>query len=458
VALVLSLLIPGPAQTSPPEAESSPDAGEAELAGSAAEPFDLDLSITGSVSGRYHWRFSDEHEDDHDLYEYLRLQLGEPSGPGLSGSFHGRLTQDLDGKAPPREFATYNDILDTYDTWVHGRVYHLYGTYRPDGTFLDRVTVGRQYVMAGELLHVDGGEIVLRPMEDLLHLDAHVFGGVPVHMYEDELYDGDWVVGAGLSLHPWDGGRGRFDYVHIGDENDFYESTDADLFTFSLNQTVAGWINAYGSYQHLDEDPRLVTAGFDAAPPDLDLHVRASWRGLLSPQKDLVYDLDPYYAIARNLEPYWEAHVAAGVGLGENLHLEGGAAFRQLFDEGDEGLYNREFGRYYATLLIDELLVPELSLAVGGELWDATLDDGVGAMTFDLTYEATNELRLTLGSDFALWRLDFFTGDEDYDSQSYYLKADWRPGDAWRFDLSVGLEDDDYETGGFLRSGIRFNF
>jgi hypothetical protein len=420
--------------------------------GSMLEP----IEIHGSISNRYRLRWSDDDGDDHDLSQRLRLVVGDERAPGLSGNLVGRLTEDLDGRGDPREFELFRSLTDSFDADVNARLFQGYVNIRPEGTGLEQVRVGRQYLYAGDVFLADSIRLSLRPVEEMGGLAVEGFVGIPSHVYESSP-DGDFLAGGSLRVEPWESGLFSFHYVHVEDDNRYYGAESNDLFTFSHDQRFGDNLSALLSYQLLNGDTYKVTARGEATVPDLDLLLTAAFMAMPTEQKELVYDLDHYHAAALALQPYWTGDVAGAVGLGELAVLEAGVGWRLLFDDADEGEFNREFARVFTTLSVDELLHETLSGSVTGELYVTDQDD-IGALAFELQWRPRDDLRLAAGSDFSLYRFDLLSESERREAQGYYLKALWLPAERIRFDATLRFEHDDFGDYGSFGTGLEFGF
>lgn len=412
--------------------------------------------LRGSVRVRYRGQMTDEDDDDQDLYEYLNLDYGDPFAAGWSGSFSGRLTQDLDEFGDADGFFAFDDITDTYPHRINGRIYHAWVGYRPRGPSpLAAARLGRQFIDAGEVLLVDGAWAESAPIRALRGASVHAFGGVPAHLFETSP-DGDWTAGIGVDGEPWCGATASFDYVHIEDRNDYYGALRNDLFTVELRQRIGRHGSAWVRYQHLNAHPRYVDLTYDGYFPRSDLTIRARASSLLYAQRAEVYDLDAYYAILQTLEPYGEVSLSAAKGFGPRFYVEAGATARWLFDEDTEGPYNHEFQRGFLTLGSTDWPWRCWSAFLTGELW--TGDEDIATASFEVEWEPSRCWRFRVGSDYQLYRPDFYGDVERLDSRAVYLEGRWKPSDHWRFSADVRLETDDYYTYVIVNAAATYTF
>jgi len=421
----------------------------------AVRPWRESCCFHGSIAVRYRSRSGDG-EADNDLYEYGTVTYRKDRDVGWSGSFYGRLAEDLDGDQDNNGFYVFDGVDDTFDSAVTGRIYHLYASYRFASGVLERVRVGRQDVDGGYPFLVDGVHVRTAPV-GCADFQVAAFAGVPGHIYEASP-EGDFIGGLGFAVRPWRGGDFKLDWVYVEDENEFYGQPTNNLITAELRQRFSAWTNARFWYQQVDDDPREFGASVNAFLPRHDATVRGSFRTQLEEENALAYDLDPYYAIEQTLMPYWDAHLAVAKSLSECVTVEVGGTGRALYDDADAGTFNREFGRFYATLSLDGLPKTCWSFSFTGDYWLSDDEDTFGGGC-QARYEPSDVFRLVAGLDYALYRTDIYSADEYIDSWGAYAKATYAPWGRWKFDLSLRVEEaDDVGTIVTVQAGARFEF
>jgi hypothetical protein len=410
--------------------------------------------LHGSVAVRYRSRATDDTKDQ-DAYAYLTLRWRDETTYGWSGSVFGRLAYDLDGGGDSDGFYVFDSVDDTFDSRLTARLYHAWANWRPTSEVVEQVRIGRQWTEAGDGFTFDGVHATFRPMGRDADLSVYAFGGIPTHLYEDAP-EGDGILGVGASACLWRGGDLRADLVHIDDENDVYGTERATLLSVEAGHRLAPESRVRAWYRQLDEDPREVGAAFDAYSTRWDASVRVRAHAQLLEEKETVYDLDPYYAVTQDLEPYWDALVAGSKALSRCVSVEVGGAARVLFDPDDEGTYNHEWQRVFATVSTDHWPARGWSLSGTAEWYGG--DEDVLAVGAAAEWKPSRRWRLTFGTDYSLWRTDLYADEERYDSRGYYVRASHRPNDLWRFDLSVRYEDDDFDSYLTVTAGVRRDF
>jgi hypothetical protein len=410
----------------------------------------------GSIALRYRFRSTDD-DHDSDLYEYLSLHMRDDTQPGWSATLHGRLAEDLDGGGDSGEFFVFDSVEDSYVGRVTGRVYHAFANWRacPGAPGIEEVRIGRQTVDAGDGYLIDGIRATTAPLDACHETRVSAFVGIPAHLYEDSA-EGDFIGGLAVSGRPWRGAEARVDWAHVEDDNEFYGTPVDDIFTAEIHQRFGTYTRARAWYRQIDEHPRFLGVAADSVLPSRDVTLRGTFKTQLEREEALVIDVDPFYAVANALEPYWQAGAAVSKGLGDRFTVEGGADVRRLWDSADEGTFNREWERVYATVSTWDWPACGVGLTLTGEYW--TGHDEYATAAFEVEWKPSRIWRLVAGTDYAMYRTDLYTNTERVDSRGWYVRAAWSPRTCWRFDFSFRLEDDDFDTYATLQAGVRFEF
>jgi hypothetical protein len=413
------------------------------------------LAVHGRLRLRYRGRTTTDDRSDQDLYQSLALEVGNPWATGWYGSFNGRLAEDLDAFGTGPSFDFFSSIADVDDDRVSARLYHAYVGYRPCGGLLEDVRVGRQDVDAGAYLFLDGVHVQTRALPGLGGARLRAFGGVPASYFE-EATSGDFLGGVGIEKPLGPCTTGRLDYVRIHDENGFYGARRNDLITAELRRRLAPDAQAWIRYSHLNGNPNELEVVYDGPLRRPDLTMRARWKTLLTAQNTLTYGLDPYAVITQALEPYHEGSVSVSRAIGRCHFVEGGAAGRWLTDADDEGRYNREFQRLYVLLGSKDWPRPHWSLGLTGEVWMG--DHTIGSVGAQAEYRPSRCWRMRLGTDFQMYRTDFYRDEERIDSRSVFVDVRWQPREEWGVRLRVRWEDDDLATAWTVDTSVEFRF
>jgi hypothetical protein len=407
---------------------------------------------------RLRWRYRNTTEagqvDDNDLYGYLKLKWRDENLPGWSGSFHGRATLDVGPFGDTSEYYAFDSITDTWSDRLNGRIYHAYVNYRRPDWFVEQIRVGRMYSDVGEYISFDGVQLKTRPL-GRGKWQVLAFGGVPAYIFEDDPA-GDWTVGAGVRGLLGKSADLRLDYTYLEDTQKEFGTLRDHLVNITVNKRFGLNTILRGQFQQRNENPRLVRLNFDSVIPRHDLTVRALFHTLITAQNEAVYDWDYFYAVALELEPYYMGNLSVAKGIGEFFEIEAGVSGRQLYDNANEGRYNRNFGQYFLTVASYDWLLRDLNMSISGEYWSST--DDIWTVTFDLDWRVTDAWRLRLGTDYAAYRFDMYADDERQNVFGGFFRVTWRPSDRWRLDFRVRVDDDDFGTWTRLDMGAAFDF
>jgi hypothetical protein len=253
------------------------------------------------------------------------------------------------------------------------------------------------------------------------------------------------VFGTAFGFSPWTSARVRFDWMDLRDEYLTADRHDSLLGVRAWQS--AGTVQMTGLFTMVDGDPRDLHLG---ARGDLEtaFHFSADYRSLLTTQRAHVTELDTFFDIALEYFPYHQVDLTAGTDIGESLVLDLGADVRRLDDAGDERAFNREFERWFADVTLLDVFVPDLSVTVGGSLWDSSGEE-LETVAGYVEYRPDTTLRLAFGTAYDLFRYDPSVGAERVHVRTWYLRADRRLNEALR--ASGGYEyerndDDEFHT------------
>lgn len=409
--------------------------------------------IGGHASARYRGRFGDG-TDDHDVYTTLYADVGEERPGDWTYHVLGTVYADLDGGEEGTDEFVFFGLADTYDSAVHGDLYHLFADYHGRGG-LERGRLGRQLDYdTPELAWFDGASLALAE-HGSRQSSAGLYGGIPVHAYESSP-EGDVVFGLWGQTQPWRGGRLRLDWMHLEDEYLLAENED-DLVSLSLWQSVARAWRLEGAYTSLEGDARDLELTGAWLAEEHDLVLRASYYRLLEEQNQLVLELDPFTTSLFELFPYEQARVLASQGF-EDWSLEGGFDLRRVEDQGDVGQFNRDFERYFLTVASSQGLLPwNLEAALTGDTYYSEGDD-VRSFGGELSRAVGRGAEVSAGTYYSLYKYDIFQNQERDDVRTYFARL-WREiGERRTFDLRYEYEDDEHEDYHTLRVGTTWHF
>ncbi|MBK7875457.1 MAG: hypothetical protein IPJ77_06860 [Planctomycetes bacterium] len=408
------------------------------------------FSVRGALRLRWRGRATND-ESDQDAYASLALDGGDSARDAWTWRLDAQAIGDLDGRSAAG--SGFGSIADAEGGDVRGYVYEAYAE-RHDAPEFASLRVGRQTDWETPVLVAfDGVRAVTRP-GGRARAELGGFGGATVRQHADDV-GGDPLLGLWGSWRPWRSARLRLDWLHVEDDERFGAEQD-DLLQLALGQGLGEHARVDASWSRLegsDRDVRVRAAWSDA---ERDLAVLASWTRLFETQGVLARELDPFSDALLELEPYWEGRVTVSKGFGTRWRASAGAELRRLVDDGDEGLYNHEYERVWATTTLARLPF-ELELALTGERWDGG-GDGVDTWGADLSRRFDDGAQLSIGTAYALYRLDLFQLEEREDVRTWFARWREKRGAGWSWDLGYEYEDDPGQDLQTLRVGGTWTF
>ncbi|MEO6708393.1 MAG: hypothetical protein ABI054_13710 [Planctomycetota bacterium] len=408
--------------------------------------------IHGSLSSSYRARtVGGDH--DHDLTETLSLDFGDAAKDAWTGHVMTRLNGDIDGgqNDGASHFHDLNDIDGErlvprlYDAWIEG---HAVGP-------LETLRLGRQTMWDTPVFAwFDGASALTNPV-GARALQLGIYAGVPVHPYESSS-GGDSIAGAYAQAQPWKGGRGRLDWMHLEDRGDLGSHSN-DLWRASVWQAFGKQLRADGWFTGLEGEERDWFARVSWANEKSDFTLSASWFQLLTTQQDLAPEIDPFFTTLFELFPYRQARLLASKDFNEHVNVQLGIDTREVDDSKDVGRFNRDSDREFATLGLSNLTAARLDLSLTGENWNGDGSD-IQTWGFDVTRRFGRDFRASIGSYYALFKVDSFLVDERDHVRTGYFRLRWHRTTSMTWDLRYEVEDADDETFHFLRVGMTWAF
>lgn len=439
------LALPAAGQEEPPGAAANGDAtGGANAPAAPAEPSPL---VRGELRSRYYLRWTGN-DNDNDLVTTLSADFGDAAEHDYTGHFMGRLAWDMDGRDP-----TFASINDSYGRPLDGLVYSAYVDVHEIGG-VSLLRLGRQTIWeTPEFAFFDGLHVASEELGELA-FQAGAYFGSSTHLYETSK-SGDITAGTYVQVRPWESGRVRVDYMYLED--------DARLRSHRDGLLGAGFWQNFGSDLQLDvQYSRIESRDRDARAralwrrADLGLFVQASYYNLLRTQGDLVLEADPYFNTLNELRPFHQWTLLLGQELGESVQLQAGADLRRVRDRSDIGFYNRDYDRFYGTVILADLGVDGLVLTGTADFWDANAQivrGGGGDLSYDI-----DDTTVSLGTYYSLYKYDLFRNSERDDVRTWYFRLRHDASDSVTLEGDYEFEDDDFDDYHRFRLGVTWRF
>lgn len=405
------------------------------------------LSLHGSLSNRYNFRTTGDLQDQ-DVKTILTLDIGDAYMDRFSGALQAGGIFDLDGDEAGSPFSS---VYDTFSGNAVGRLYYAYFDAKDLGP-VKELRVGRQHRYEIESLYYDGLTLEFAPVK---RLAFSAFGGVPVHLFENQFgFDpGDWMAGGALTWNPFVSMQMRFDYVHLKDKLTGFRVASGDLEDDLFGATL--WWNIdrhletmlrFTSFSDQVRDLKLTTV---LTFPEKDLAFRLHFFRLIRGYDIRVIDYDAF-GVAGTYLPYSELSMTVTKGW-DHFALDGGFTLRFLNDEQEENPFNHGFERAYGAVSVYDLPMKGFSLTATGDYYhgeDNDLKNNIFGGSITLAQELFNKrFRISGGSAFYLYRFNFFTGNESDNVRVYF--AQLRGKILKDLEARVGYEFEDNDFNGF---------
>jgi hypothetical protein len=438
-----------PAQDAQPNAAPAPAGPVAPPANESARPL-----VTGSLQARWRSRKSGDARDQ-DLYGILAFDVGDASRDRWSGHFLGRLSADIDGRGDPDSQQKFSSLQDTHGKSAYFDFYEVSADVRQPFGAPVRARIGRQTdYMTPEFAHFDGVRV-----ESEAAGRAKIVGGAylgfPVRHY-DATTTNNQILGAWGEGRPWQGGRVRADWMHVhedADPSDF----DNDLFGLALWQSLNENMAVDARYTRLESENRDLRLDATWHDTEGDLLVQAGYYRLMSPQSAYASEFDPFYETLKEFEPYNQFRLLFSKSLGSHIRLNIGGDLRRLDEAEDEGLYNHEYERGYATFVLTDLATDGLDLSLTADAWNSD-DQDIRTWGLDLTWTPDTKWRLSAGSAYALYKFNVMEDQERDDVRTWYARVRRTLSSAWTIDLDYAFENDDYDDYQAILAGATWHF
>ncbi len=408
--------------------------------------------LTGTIRVKYRYRATSD-DSDSDLYEVLSLAYGNPEKDPVTAVLTARLAEDLDGNRNVQGFYPFTSSDDRYSKWATERLYTAYLDFRPRESGV-LIRAGRQTLDEfPEAVPMDGARVRVAAGSQVA---LAAFGGIPVNLFESSP-SGDAMYGASAEWMPIPDGRGRYrvEYLHLRDENILGLHRD-DLLGFAMDEG-AGDFNVHARYTLLEGESRDLVARLSGAVPDAEFLFQLQGTYVFHRIEALSYAIDPYATFMMDLQPYLDVQVRASKGFGTAFTLDALFTSRQFVRNGVETTYNHEFKRVELAPLLRNWPLEDVSLRVSWDYWNSSEDD-FWTLSGDITWSLHRDIVLFLGSSYALYSVDAFTGEEHDRVRTYSAALTWKVSKTSSIDARFTYEVNAADNFRILEIGFRHAF
>jgi len=171
----------------------------------------------------------------------------------------------------------------------------------------------------------------------------------------------------------------------------------------------------------------------------------------------VVTELSPFAAVIGDVSPFWSAPAEIHRRLGAKADLGVGYSGRWLDNAEDEGLYDREYGRWFALLSLEDFPSEQLRTGLRGDVWDAGTTGLVAAGAF-LAWLPNEQSRYEVGTDFSKYRFDAYTGREYLDDRQYYFRLRHRISESLSLRFRVARDRSQFGSDTLLEAAVALEF
>jgi hypothetical protein len=439
----------GVARSQAPGTQQPEQRPQGQPATSGAQPNALPF-VRGTLDSRYWLRWTGS-EHDNDLYETLTLDMGDPDKHAVTGHFYGRLALDLDGDT--NGSSPLFSLQDTLNDGLDAQIYDAYAdVHRIDG--IELLRAGRQTIFETPVMAFFDGIHCRTIASTTADLQFGAYGGISTHLYEASP-DGDWTAGFYGECRPWDGGRFRFDWMHLEDEALLGPHAN-DLLGASIWHRIE-MLQLEAQYTRLEGRDRDLRARASWSAPESRFTSQLTWYQLLTTQKSQVLELDPFFESLHELFPYWQLGGTVGKGLTDHVDVDLGADLRRVSDESDVGTFNRDYDRWYLSIVVHDMFTEGLTLTATADWWNSG-DQDVQTWAGEISQRCGDLLTLSAGSYYSLYKFTLFANDERDHVRTYYARLKYDASHATEFDFGYEFEQTDLDDFQVLRMGFTWHF
>jgi len=478
-----------------PDATSSEAAAESQPAEDAAEPNpDMAdrLPRPGDVTAA---PTTDGNVDDQrawDIEGYLTTRLGYENAASenvlrffldLNTDIHyrgkvpftvrvnGRMAWTMSDQPDPGDLLY--GVWDTFDGSLQGILYELYIAFPEVINKESRVILGRQFIEEGVYLQYDGARLDLGLSNLAPDLVVSVYGGSGIEwgMPGDEDH---WLVGVvGKGTIPSWKTRWRLQYLFV---NQYFDGINdpaigplVDPVSYPA-QTLEDHLVGGTIWQPLGDNTRFF-GRFTLLNGDAnELHLRLRWHTtdgawvvmgewyqLFQRLYNVTNDLTPYVPMLGSFDPFYRGSLKATWRPRADLVVELGGAFRVLEHSDDENTFNHEWFNYYVTFTWLDLMKDKLDLTITASGYD-TEGNSQQVITSNLDIRLKEQLLLSLGLDYALYKYIWFSNSERENVWTYRGELRWDPKPSLRGVLGLYVDDDRVTTWTYVVAKLTWRF
>lgn len=388
------------------------------------------------------------------LYGYMDATAKDAADSELF-RFHleGFANYDLNGLENPGD-----SFYGLPDTRNHQMRAFLYGAYVEAPIMSDdlKVRVGRQEIHRENALYFDGARAEFSTDNSI---SGTVYAGLPVRFYESSR-SGDLLVGAGLKWRIERNLRVGFDQIHFRDHSppaDTSITVRNDLSILSAQWYRDQHTTLRGSASWLDGNPRRAELSVYLHYPENGWWTKIHIHRQNDYGEVVATDLSPFAVTLSDVAPYWSGGAEFHRNVSNDLDFGVGYQGRQVIDDDDIGVFNREYSRWFATITGQNVFYSDVEAGVRADLWTSNGTEITAGGAF-AAYEPDRGERYEVGTDFSMYRFDVFTGREYLDDRQIYGRVRYPISDSTSLRVRIARDKSQFGTDLLLQVAFSLEF
>ena len=388
----------------------------------------VDAYVAGEFEAAYKSRYiTNMNEDDHQGYQSLMIYAAPEKNSPFQLFFSGDLYEDLN-----HHDGQFDEIASIYNSWdsaIHGTVYQCHGTIKQPVAFLDKLSLGRQYIHYSLSDHIDG--ISLQKKSYGLIQSFQVYCGSPVRYFDESSFSNSIHSGIHLSLKLPQNFLFTVEHQLTDDEADalsnnhdpFYQTyfSVAKFFNTSYFLKISSVAINDDHIQHIRVDS---TCLIDA----IALKINGSYYYQFVEIKNFPESISPLLIQWAPIKPHHIAQIHFTHKEKEDQWiLFGGILYRSLTEGEHETSLNHSYFHQYLGFQIFDWPIPHVDLTLQGDIWkdiENNENPFFTTMNCDIEYEKQGLYQVNLGMAYEMYKYDYYEDkDEKMDVYTSYLKS-----------------------------------
>ena len=422
-----------------------------------------EIELDGSATGMYSFRTTyndDDRENDHDLYEVLRLDFTMPQRDLFELHLLGNFREDLNGGGDRLRFYPFEDIGDTYVSNAFSyNIYEAHFDINYLWPFLAQVRLGRQTGVGENGVSFDGAAIELEPHR---RLSLSIYGGLAVHLHEvGYTWGSDVLGGLDVIYSPFDTTRLGGNFLYVLDKREPASISDQRNHSISLYvwQRFFSFLNTMAKFSLVNFTPRNFHLKAGSVFTGIDLELGLQYFLLFNAQNELSNEFSIYYDVLGPTHPHQSFSISARKLIGEGFAVGTNFFLTLLLEDVNASPFNLDHSRINAFVDLFDLFTEGLSFEVIGEYsWSSRMALFTAGLDAEYTFNGLSDKSgLNAGVFFNVYQYNYNEEPTEVRFvQTYYLNGTWVIGK--RYSINGGYEfESSFEPYHSMKLGMRID-